>query len=320
MQTATRERHTHTRRHLALFGGAILLVAAAIGSLRADYEATESLEPTPQHHRISSLVTRFVEKSHYSRTPVDDTLSAQVLDTYIEALDANRLYFLASDIERFERYRDRIDNMVVGASLDPIFEIFRVYQTRAAERWAFAISALEQEPDFTIDESFQFDRESTPWPADKAELDEIWRKRVKNDALNLLLTDTEWAETQEKLRKRYRRFERQLGQVNSDDVFEVFMNAFARTLDPHSSYLSPRNSEEYRIQMSLSYFGIGASLQTEDEYVKVMNVITGGPAARDGTLQPADRIVGVGEGASGEIVDVIGWRLDDVVHFERSKN
>lgn len=322
MQTATRQRtpespSTSLRHRLIALTSSAAAFCVLAGMASADLITDEVLEPTPQHHRISSLVTRFVEKSHYSRTPVDDQLSAQVLDTYIEALDGNRLYFLASDIERFEQYRDRIDNMVVGASLDPVFEIFRTYQARAAERWQYAVATLEQEPDFGVDESFQFDREDTAWPSNKAELDEIWRKRVKNDALNLLLTETTWPDTQEKLRKRYQRFERQLNQVNSDDVFEVFMNAFARTLDPHSSYLSPRNSEEYRIQMSLSYFGIGASLQTEDEYVEVMNVITGGPAARDGTLQPADRIVGVGEGASGEIVDVIGWRLDDVVQLIR---
>ncbi|MEN7344108.1 MAG: carboxy terminal-processing peptidase [Pseudomonadota bacterium] len=299
---------------LTLAGAALLAGPSVIAN---DAFELESLEPSPRHHRISSLVTRFVEKSHYTRTPVNDALSREVLSTYIEALDGNKLYFLASDIERFEAYRDKIDNMVVGASLDPVFEIFRTYQTRASERWDFAKRQLEMEPDFSLDESFQFDRETAAWADNKAELDEIWRKRVKNDALNLLLTDTTWEDTQEKLEKRYNRFIRQIDQVNSDDVFEIFMNSFARTLDPHSSYLSPRNSEEYRIQMSLSYFGIGASLQTEDDYVKVMNVITGGPADIDGTLQPADRIVGVGEGSSGEIVDVIGWRLDDVVQLIR---
>ncbi|MFK8053286.1 MAG: carboxy terminal-processing peptidase [Woeseiaceae bacterium] len=302
-----------TMQSVAILGLALL---AGLGAARDAHEIT-TLEPSARHHRISSLVTRFIEKSHYTRTPVNDALSSQVLDTYIDALDGNKLYFLESDIKRFNRYRDRIDNMVVGASLEPVFDIFRTYQERAGERWKFAKTNLEQEPDFTADESFQFDREEADWASDKDELNQIWRKRVKNDALNLLLTDTTWDDTQTKLNKRYDRFVKQIDQVNSDDVFEIFMNAFARTLDPHSSYLSPRNSEEYRIQMSLSYFGIGATLQTEDDYVKVMNVITGGPAATDGTLQPADRIIGVGEGASGEIVDVIGWRLDDVVQLIR---
>ena len=303
---------------------ALLAVAGTValqsGPLDASVaEESEALRPSPQHHRISSLVTRFIEKSHYTRTEVNDALSGQVLDTYIEALDGNKLYFLESDLERFETYRNRIDNMVVGASLDPIFEIFRTYQTRAQERWDYALGLLEQEPDFTLDEAYRFDRTEAAWAGNKAQLDEIWRKRVKHDGLNLLLTDTEWEESRTKLQKRYKRVLKQINQVNSDDVFEIFMNSFARTLDPHSSYLSPRNSEEYRIQMSLSYFGIGASLQTEDEYVKVMNVIAGGPAAQDGTLQEADRIIGVGEGQSGEIVDVIGWRLDDVVQLIRGE-
>ncbi|MEL7296171.1 MAG: carboxy terminal-processing peptidase [Pseudomonadota bacterium] len=312
----TKLRQTARQWMLVVLASVFATAGTTVASADDAFEV-ESLEPSPRHHRISSLVTRFVEKSHYTRTPVNDALSREVLNTYIDALDGNKLYFLESDIERFEAYRDKIDNMVVGASLDPVFDIFRTYQTRAGERWAYAQRMLEQEPDFNVEETFQFDRESAAWATDKQELDEIWRKRVKNDALNLLLTDTNWDDTREKLGKRYNRFTRQIDQVNSDDVFEIFMNAFARTLDPHSSYLSPRNSEEYRIQMSLSYFGIGASLQTEDDYVKVMNVIAGGPADIDGTLQPADRIVGVGEGVSGEIVDVIGWRLDDVVQLIR---
>jgi carboxyl-terminal processing protease len=305
-------------RQSVLFAAAcsVLVVAGALYAAPSAPEV-EALAPTDRHHKISSLVKNFIERSHYSRTEVDDELSSRVLDSYIEALDGNKLYFLESDIRKFEKYRDRIDNMVVGAPLDPVFEMFRIYQSRAEDRWEYALGLLEQEPDFTIKEDFQFDREEAPWASDKRALDEIWRKRVKNDALNLLLTDTDWDDASEKLRKRYARFLKQAQQVKSDDVFEIFMNAFARTLDPHSSYLSPRNSEEYRIQMSLSYFGIGASLQTEDEYVKVMNVIPGGPASIDGQLKQADRITAVGEGDDGELVDVIGWRLDDVVQLIR---
>ena len=132
-----------------------------------------------------------------------------------------------------------------------------------------------------------------------------------------MLAEKEWPEVQEILEKRYKGFLKRMDQIKSDDVFETFMNAFAHTLDPHSSYLSPRNSEEYRIQMSLSYFGIGASLQIEDDYVLVVNIIAGGPAAIDGKLQPKDRITAVGQGSDGELVDVIGWRLDDVVQLIR---
>jgi carboxyl-terminal processing protease len=195
--------------------------------------------------------------------------------------------------------------------------MYELYQTRVHERLEFALEQLEEEPDFLVDESYQFDRSEEPWAETSAELDEIWRKRVKNDALNLVLEGETWEKAQEVLSKRYKGYLRRLDQVNNDDVFERFMNAFAHTLDPHSSYLSPRNSEEYRIQMSLSYFGIGASLQTEDDFVKIAGIIPGGPAAIDGRLKPEDRITGVAQGVEGDVVDVIGWRLDDVVELIR---
>jgi carboxyl-terminal processing protease len=223
------------------------------------------------------------------------------------------MYLLESDVEFFNKYRYKLDDFVKTEPLDAVYEMFEVYRTRVRERHEFALEVLETEPDFTHDEEFQFDRSEAPWATTSSELDEIWRKRVKNDALRHILNDKSWAETRDLLTKRYQRLIRRMDQVNSDDVFEGFMNAFAHTLDPHSSYLSPRNSEEYRIQMSLSYFGIGASLQPDDDYVKVVGIIPGGPAAIDGKLKAEDLIIGVGEGTDGPMVDVVGWRLEDVV-------
>ena len=239
------------------------------------------------------------------------------MDRYIEALDGNRSYLLKSDIEFFENYRYRLDDLVKSQPLNPVYDMFKVYRTRARERLSYAIRLLETEPDFTIDETYQFDRSEAPWATSSEELDEIWRKRVKADALRLVLAEKEWEDAQEVLTNRYKRVLRRLDQVNTDDIFETFMNAFAHTLDPHSSYLSPRNSEEYRIQMSLSYFGIGASLQTEDDFVKVINIIPGGPASIDGKLKAEDKITGVAQGSDGDMVDVVGWRLDDVVELIR---
>jgi carboxyl-terminal processing protease len=229
------------------------------------------------------------------------------------------MYLQASDIAAFEKYRYKLDDMVRSEPLDPVFEMFRVYRTRVRQRLEFALSMLETEPDFSVDEEYVFDREQLPWLETSEQLDELWQKRVKNDALSLALAEKSWEETQTILEKRYLRFLKRMDQVKSDDVFETFMNAFAHTLDPHSSYLSPRNSEEYRIQMSLSYFGIGASLQIEDDYVMVINIIPGGPAAIDGELQPKDRITAVAQGEDGELVDVVGWRLDDVVQLIRGE-
>jgi len=294
----------------------VLLVAPVFANATATPE-NHALMPEQRHEDIGELVTQFVQKSHYQHIAVDDDLSARVLDQYIESLDGNRMYLLASDVEYFQKYRYEMDDIVRSEPLDPAFEIFAVYQTRVRERLNFALSQLQTEPDFSVEDVYVFDRSEAPWATTTAELDEIWRQRVKNDALNLRLEDETWEKTQEVLTSRYKGFLRRLDQVNSDDVFERFMNAFAHTLDPHSSYLSPRNSEEYRIQMSLSYFGIGASLQTEDDFVKISGIIPGGPAAIDGKLKPDDRITGVAQGADGEFVDVIGWRLDDVVELIR---
>jgi carboxyl-terminal processing protease len=298
---------------------ASLLAVISLPALGANESTINDSElvPEPRHEKIGQLVTEFIQKSHYQHAAVDDDLSSKVLDRYIEALDNNRMYFLASDIAVFEQFRYELDEMVRSEPLDPVFEMFEVYRTRVRERLNFALAQLDTEPNFTIDESYEFDREELPWAKSEAELDEIWRLRVKNDELSLALADKTWEESQEILRKRYTRFLKRMDQLNSDDVFETFMNAFAHTLDPHSSYLSPRNSEEYRIQMSLSYFGIGASLQIDDDYVQVINIIPGGPAAIDGKLQPKDRITAVAQGEDGELVDVIGWRLDDVVQLIR---
>lgn len=298
---------------------AILLGILALPALSATPSTEQSgeLAPLPKHEQIGRLVTEFVEQSHYQHESVNDELSAEVLDLYIDALDSNRMYLLASDVAAFQKYRYRLDDMVGSEPMDPVFDMFDVYRTRARERLNYALKLLETKPDFTVKEEYIFDREDMQWAESKTELDELWRKRVKNDALTLTLADKSWEDVQETLHKRYSRFLKRMDQVKSDDVFETFMNSFAHTLDPHSSYLSPRNSEEYRIAMSLSYFGIGASLQIDEDYVKVVDIITGGPADMDGRLQPDDRITAVAQGEDGEMVDVVGWRLDDVVQLIR---
>ena len=306
----------YNNRRTRWIGGAMLSLMA-LPLMAATSVDDDGLRPDPRHESVGELVTEFIQKSHYSHISVDDELSSRVMDRYIESLDGNRMYLLDSDIEFFESYRYQLDDIVRSKPLDPVYEMFSVYQTRVRERLGFALSQLESEPDFTVKEDYQFDRSEEPWAKTEAELDEIWRKRVKNDVLRLELADKPWEESQELLRKRYKRYLKRIDQVKADDVFETFMNAFAHTLDPHSSYLSPRNSEEYRIQMSLSYFGIGASLQLDEDYVQIVNIIPGGPAAIDGKLKPKDRITGVAQGPEGEMVDVIGWRLDDVVDLIR---
>lgn len=306
-----------SRRYRWLAGILLGALALSNAAFSEDITSDETLQPEPRHEDIGALVAQFIRKSHYNQIAIDDELSSQVMDRYVDSLDGNKMYLLMEDVDYFEQYRYQLDDIVKSQPLDPVFEMFRIYRTRVHERLAYALVLLESEPDFSIDEEFQFDRSDMPWAASSKELDEIWRRRVKNDALRHVLNDKTWDETKELLSKRYKRLARRMDQINSDDVFEGFMNAFAHTLDPHSSYLSPRNSEEYRIAMSLSYFGIGASLQPDDDYVKVIGIIPGGPAAIDGKLKANDLIIGVAEGDDGNMVDVIGWRLDDVVDLIR---
>ncbi len=293
--------------------GLAALLGAAMTPSPAVPAATAVLAPTEQENYVARRVADIVAREHYRRAPLDDHLSSLILDRYLDAIDGGRSYFYASDIAEFERYRYELDDAIKAGDVEPAFVIFRRYQQRSRERMAYAIDLLAKKPDFDVDESFNFDREKEPWPANTAEMNELWRKRVKNDELSLVTAGKQWTEAADVLRKRYEHVAKRMDQSKPEDVFEAFMNAFVLSLDPHSNYFSARNSEEYNIQMSLSYEGIGASLQLTDDYVTVIDVIAGGPAATSGKLTANDRITAVGEGKNGELTDVIGWRLDDVV-------
>jgi carboxyl-terminal processing protease len=314
-----------TRAGAAILAATVLAVGTLLlGTARAPSASanatTADFAPTDRHAKVARLVSSMFERSHYRQAPVNDPVSSLVLDRYLESIDGTRSFFLASDIAEFEKYRYELDDAIASGKLDPAFAIFNRFQQRNRERMAHAIKLLDADPDFTLDESFEFDREHAPWAKTPAELDELWRKRVKNDALSLMLTDKTWPEARDILRKRYERVAKRSEQITADDVFENFMNAFAHVFDPHSSYFSPRNSEEYRIQMSLSYEGIGASLQSIDDYVTIMEILPGGSAQQSGELKVQDKILGVGQGKDGKFVDVVGWRLDDVVQLIRGPN
>ncbi len=293
--------------------GLAALLGAAMTPPATVPAAAAVLAPTDQENYVARRVSDIIAREHYRRAPLDDRLSSLILDRYLDSIDGGRSYFYASDIAEFEKYRYELDDAIKSGDVEPAFVIFRRYQQRSRERMNYAIELLSKKPDFDIDESFNFDREKEPWPANAAEMNELWRKRVKNDALSLVTAGKQWPEAAEILRKRYERVAKRMDQSKPEDVFEAFMNAFVLSLDPHSNYFSARNSEEYNIQMSLSYEGIGASLAMTDDYVTVVDVIAGGPAAVSKQLAANDRITAVGEGKTGELVDVIGWRLDDVV-------
>ena len=295
----------------------VLLLASA--TLQAAVQPAETLElqPRMEQRYATNLATRFLTNWHYKDTRLDDELSSMIFDEYLELLDPNRSYFLASDIEGFERYRAGLDDALRHSDLQPAYDIFNIYLNRVRERIDYAREAARQPMDFTVDEYYEFDRAESPWAADKAELDELWRKRVKNDYLRLKLTDKEDTAIVETLEERYASMTRRINELKTEDVFQFFMNAFAQSIEPHTSYLSPRTSENFEISMKLSLEGIGALLGRVSEYTTISSIVPGGPADKDGRLKAGDRIIAVGQGDDGKLVDVIGWRVDDVVDLIR---
>jgi carboxyl-terminal processing protease len=317
--TPTARRPATLIAFVALTAG--LLALGSSSRLTANTSALPpgALAPSARERMIARQVGSLLEDAHYSQRKIDDAMSPRVMDKFLNSLDGQRNYFLAGDIAEFQVHRLRFDDMIRTGDIEPAYAMFARYQQRNRERIQYALALLEQEPDFTLDERFEFDREEAAWPASIEELNELWRKRVKNDAISLMLAGKTWVESKEVLRTRYDRVLKRGEQIKPEEVFELFLNSYARTFDPHSNYFSPRNSEEYKIQMSLNYEGIGASLQLIDDYVTIMNLIEGGPAAAAGTLSVNDRITAVGQGKEGSLVDVVGWRIDDVVQLIRGK-
>jgi carboxyl-terminal processing protease len=294
----------------------LLLVASAVLASVDSGDALK-IEPEMEHRYASNIATRFLTNYHYKRTRLDDELSSDIFDSYFELLDPNRIYFLAADIEMFERYRSGLDDALRHSDLLPAYEIFNVYIDRVLQRVNYARTRIHQPFDFNVDEYYQYDREDEAWISSTAELDELWRQRVKNDYLRLLLTDKEPEAIVETLTERYDNLERRIKELNTEDVFQFFMNAFAQSIEPHTAYLSARTSENFEISMKLSLEGIGALLGRENEYTLISSVVPGGPADKDGRLKAGDRITAVGQGNDGKMVDVIGWRIDDVVDLIR---
>ena len=278
---------------------------------------TVKLKPSPTHERTIELINYFVQRYHYRTTTLNDALSSQILDRFIESMDANRSFFVSDDIEKFEQIRFSIDDYLRNQNLEPIYGLFELYRTRVEERLVLAEQLLDRGFELDIDENYRFDRTEAPWAIDRVELADIWRKRVKNDYLSLSITGKPHTEIVQTLGNRYRQLGRRTSQVNEQDVFQTFINAYVSSVDPHSSYFSPRATENFKIRMSLSLEGIGAVLQSENEYTVVRRVVAGGPAEMGDQLHSGDRIIGVGQGLETPIVDVIGWRLDDVVDLIR---
>ncbi len=279
--------------------------------------AASSLDRTT----ASRLVYGLLSDSRYAYRPraLDVEAANQVFDKYLKTLDGNRQFFLQADIDSFAPLRADVANAIRAGRTDMAEQMFTLYKQRAAERIAHARELLKGEPDFTLAERYDYDREEAAWAADRAELDEIWRKSVKNDWLRLRLAGKPAEDIRSTLDKRYATLLKSINELKGDDVFALFLNAYTDSIDPHTEYMTPRSAENFNQAMSLSLEGIGAQLQRQDDVVVIREIIPGGPAALDGTLQPGDRIVGVGQGRDGAVEDVIGWRIDDVVAKIRGK-
>ena len=307
----------HPARSLLSLTLLLSLLSGAVAWANAPMVPLEDLKPLPEHRRATRLTTHVISNYHYRNVPLDDALSKKILTRYIDALDPARSYFTQADIDEFNQHATRVDDYLRSSSLNPLFEMFVRFRERLRERVDYAVKAVDGKFDFNVDESFDFERKDAPWPKTTAELDELWRKRVKNDILSLKLAGKPQKEIGDTLKNRYNGLYRRTAQLNSEDVFQTLINAYTTSIDPHTSYFSPRTSENFKIRMSLSLEGIGAVLQSDNELTVVREVVTGGPAEMSGKLHADDRIVGIGQDDKGPVVDVIGWRLDDVVDLIR---
>ena len=306
----------------------ILTVCFPVPSVKA-VPQSDDLALELRHAKITELVVELATNHHYRKIPLGDALSASILERYLQNLDPNRSFFLDKEIRRItSRYGNRLDDKLRDADITPAFEIFQRYKRRVAERVRTAVRFINGDfadgdsakgiLNFTVDEDYVPDRTEQPWATSVSELNEIWRKRVKNDFLALRLegkkNDTAIRET---LRERYETTLRHVSQFTADDICQLFLNAYGASIGPHTTYLSPRNSENLFIHLSLSLEGIGAVLQSDNEHTVIREIIAGGPADKSGKLHADDFIIGVGQNSDGEMVDVVGWRLQDVVNLIR---
>jgi carboxyl-terminal processing protease len=311
----------------ALFGIVTISTAVYAQTSTVDISPSESLNTEPeevlvlpilsqekQHAKSVRRISDLFVRAHYKKVEIDDALSAQIFARYLDLLDNSKHFFIASDISMFEKYADKFDEAIKLGDLSLAYDIYQSNLERRQERFEYALTLLNDEFNFEQkDDKFFYDREDAAWASSQTELNELWRQRVKYDALNLKLADKTWDETKDILDKRYKRAIRRLTQTNSEDVFQTLMNAFARSIEAHTSYLSPRNTERFQMNMNLELEGIGAVLRSEDDHTVIMSLVAGGPADKTGQIKPQDKIMGVAQEDEKTFIDVVGWRLDEVV-------
>ncbi|HTJ51628.1 MAG TPA: carboxy terminal-processing peptidase [Cyclobacteriaceae bacterium] len=300
-----------------VFAGGVLcmaLITSCVAKAEFNVSDTTTLKPKAVYGKEAKVVTFILDNNHYRKIQFNDSLSIVVLDRYIKSLDNNKTYFTQQDVDSFNKYKTQLDDLTRTENVEPAYEIYSLFQKRFKERMTYVLNTLiPQNFDYSVVEFYETDRDKEPWCKNNAELDDVWRKIIKSQSLSLKLTGKKPEEIQKMLKERYERFAKNTSQFNSEDVFTLYMNSITESYDPHTSYLSPKGADFFKQSMSLSLEGIGARLQTDNDYTKVIEVITGGPAQKSDQIHTNDRIIGVAQGDAGEMVDVIGWRVDEVV-------
>jgi carboxyl-terminal processing protease len=301
-------------KRFAMQGLILVFIVSSVSQAMSTAADTTQLKPKEVYGKEAKMISNILDNHHYRKLKLNDSLSSAILDKYIDELDNNKTYFLASDIKGFQKYRFAIDDLTREEKVDPAYEIYSVFRKRYRERMTLVMNDLvKRDYDYTADEYYETNRDKQPWAASAAELDDIWRKIIKSQALSLKLAGKKPDDIKETLKKRYERFAKTIEQFNTEDVFNLYMNAITEVYDPHTNYFSPKASSLFKQSMSLSLEGIGARLQTDNDYTKVAEIIPGGPAEKSDVIQVNDLIMGVAQGKDGEMVDVIGWRIDEVV-------
>ena len=275
------------------------------------------LSNNPEHSHLLKLITAISEQGHFSKEKITNETSYLILKSYLNTLDSRKMYFVQSDINYFQRYRYKIDDALKNGNLEPIFDIFRIYRLRVQQRIEYSMQSIESTNDFLANEEYDFSKKNTQWEKDNSILDLSWNKKTKNELLSIVLAGQTIEKAKKTLNKRYLKYLSRINDYDSDDVLDIFLNSYVHFLDPHSNYLNPNRAEEYEIKTTLSYQGIGASLELNEDYVQVQAIIPGSPASKNGELKPLDKIIGILDDENNNLIDVIGWELDEVVKLIR---
>jgi carboxyl-terminal processing protease len=295
----------------------LIIASIFIPGAIADDNDAGNLIPSDHHKKVGMVVSTILEKYHFRKLKINDSISSVVFENYINGFDPNKIYFIKTDIDEFQKYRYTMDDGLRTGDLSSAFEIYNVFYKKYRARNEYALQLIQEDFDYSKDEKILINRENAAWSQSEEELNEYWRKYIKHEMLARIINETEPEKVRENLTKRYENLLSWLEKFNSDDVFQIYMNSIAEVFDPHTNYFLPITYDNFMIGMSQSLEGIGASLQSDNEYTKVAEILPGGPAFKSKLIFKDDRIIGVAQGADGEWVDIIGWRLDEAVKIIR---